>query len=72
MKLFMNMPPRMLGLLNPGNPNNDGFLESLKGPFLIVAVAIGLALIIALLLLAVHRGGAGKRSKGNRSTRLES
>ena len=72
MKLFMNMPLRMLGLLNPGNPNNDGFLESLKGPILIVAVAIGLALIIALLLLTIHRGGAGKRSKGNRSTRLAS
>ena len=72
MKLFMDMPLRMLGLLNPGNPSNDGFLESLKGPLLIVAVAIGLALIIALLLLTVHREGAGKRSKGNRSTRLAS
>ena len=59
-----------MGLLNPGNPSNDGFLESLKGPLLIVAVAIGLALIIALLLLTIHRGGAGKRSKGNRSSRL--
>ena len=72
MKLFMNMPPRMLGLLNPGNPSNDGFLESLKGPLLIVAVAIGLALIVALLLLTVHREGTGKRSKGNRSARLAS
>ena len=50
MKLFVNIPPQMLGLLNPGNPSNDGFLESLKGPILIVAVAIGLALIIACLL----------------------
>ena len=52
MKLFINMPLRMLGLLNPGNPSNDGFLESLKGPFLIVAVAIGLALIIAILIIS--------------------
>ena len=72
MKLFKNIPPQMVGLLNPGNPSNDGFLESLKGPLLIVAVAIGLALIIALLLLMVHREGAGKRSKGNRSARLAS
>ena len=72
MKLFMNMPPRMLGLLTPGNPGNDGFLESLKGPLLIVAVAIGLALIIALVILTTHRGGAGKRSKRDRSARLSS
>ena len=72
MKLFMNMPPPVLGLLNPGNPGNDGFLESLKGPLMIVAVAIGLALIIALVILTVHRGGAGKRSKRDRSARLTS
>ena len=72
MKLFMNMPLPMLGLLNPGNPSNDAFLESLKGPLLIVAVAIGLALIIALLILTVHRGGDGKRSNRNRSARLAS
>ena len=72
MKLFINMPLRMLGLLNPGNPSNDGFLESLKGPLLIVAVAIGLALIIALLLLTIHRGFFFIIWIGNRSTRLAS
>ena len=72
MKLFMDMPMRILGLLNPGNPNNDGFLESLKGPFLILAVAIAFALIIALIILTLHREGSGKSSKRDRSARLSS
>ena len=62
----------MLALLNPGNPSNDGFLDMVKGPLLIVVVAIGFALIIALVILATHRGGSGKRSNRNRTARLTS
>ena len=68
----MNIPQRMLALLNPGNPSNDGFLDMVKGPLLIVVVAIGFALIIALVILATHRGGSGKRSNRNRTARLTS
>ena len=70
MNLLMDMPTRMLALLNPGNPNTGGFLDSLRGPLLIVAIALGLALIIAMVILAMHRDDDGRRSKRGRAARL--
>jgi len=70
MNLLIDMPTQMLSLLNPGNPNTGGFLDSLRGPLLIVAIALGLALIIAMVILAMHRDGGVKRSQRGRSARL--
>ena len=63
MNLLIDMPTQMLSLLNPGNPNTGGFLDSLRGPLLIVAIALGLALIIAMVILAMHRDGGGGRCR---------
>ena len=60
----------MLALLNTGDPTAGGFLDSLKGPLLIIAIALGLALIIGMVILTMHRDGGGKRSKRGRSARL--
>ena len=70
MNLLIDMPTQMLSLLNPGNPNTGGFLDSLRGPLLIVAIALGLALIIAMVILAMHRDDDGRRSKRGRAARL--
>ena len=71
MNLPMNTHFQMLGLFNPGNPNvGGGFLDSLRGPLLIVAIALGLALINAMVILAMHRDSGGKRSKQSRGARL--
>jgi len=70
MNLLMDMPVRMLALLDPGTPHGGGFLDSLKGPLLIIAIALGLALIIGMVILTMHRDGGGKRSKRGRSARL--
>ena len=70
MNLLIDMPTQMLSLLNPGNPNTGGFLDSLRGPLLIVAVALGLALIIAMVILAMHRDGGGRQSKRGRAARI--
>jgi hypothetical protein len=70
MNLLTDMPARLLALLNSGNPNAGGFLDALKGPLLIIAIALGLALIIGMVILTMHRDGGGKRSKRGRSARL--
>ena len=70
MNLLIDMPTQMLSLLNPGNPNTGGFLDSLRGPLLIVAIGLGLALIIAMVILAMHRDDDGRRSKRGRAARL--
>ena len=67
----MSIHFQILALFNPGNPNiGGGFLDSLRGPLLIVAIALGLALIIAMVILAMHRNGGGKRSKQSPGARL--
>ena len=71
MNLPMSIHFQILALFNNGNPNvSGGFLDSLRGPLLIVAIALGLALIIAMVILAMHRNGGGKRSKQSRGARL--
>ena len=70
MNQLMTTPGQLLALLNPGNPNTDGFLDSLRGPLLIVAIGLGLALIIAMVILAMHRDDDGRRSKRGRAARL--
>ena len=70
MNLPMSIHFQILALFDNGNPNvGGGFLDSLRGPLLIVAIALGLALIIAMVILAMHRDG-GKRSKQSRGARL--
>jgi len=62
---------QLLALLNPGNPNaGGGFLDSLRGPLLIVGIALGFALVIAMVILMMHRDGGGSRSKQRRGARL--
>lgn len=70
MNLLTDMPARMLALLNTGDPTAGGFLDSLKGPLLILAIALGLALIIAMVILTMYRDGGVKRSQRGRSARL--
>jgi len=71
MNLPMSIHFQILALINNGNPNvGGGFLDSLRGPLLIVAISLGLALIIAMVILAMHRDGGGKRSKQSRGARL--
>ena len=70
MNLLTDMPARMLALMNTGDPNAGGFLDSIKGPLLILAIALGLALIIAMVILTMHRDGGVKRSQRGRSARL--
>ena len=70
MNQLITTPGQLLALLNPGNPNTDGFLDSLRGPLMIVAIGLGLALIIAMVILAMHRDDDGRRSKRGRAARL--
>ena len=70
MNLLMTTQGQLLALLNPGNPNTDGFLDSIKMPLLIVTIALGLALIIAMVILAMHSVGGGRQSKRGRAARL--
>jgi hypothetical protein len=71
MNFYMKFPTQILALLNPGTPSTGGgFLDALKGPLLILAVALGLALVIAIVILATHRDGGGKQSRHGRSARL--
>ena len=71
MNMFMSTHGQLLALLNTGTPNAaGGFLDSLRGPLLIIAIALGLALIIAMVILAMHRDGAGRQSKRRHGTRL--
>ena len=69
----MELPTLISTLLSPGNPNaGGGFLYALKGPALILAVALGLALIIAIAILIMHNDGGSKQSRQGRSARLTS
>ena len=54
------------GLLDTGSPGGgNGFLDSVKGPLLVVAIALALVLVIGFVILLTHRdGGKGGRSKG--------
>ena len=70
MNLLTDMPARMLALMNTGDPNAGGFLDSIKGPLLILAIALGLALVIAIVILTMQRDGGPKKSRHGRSTRL--
>ena len=71
MNFYTKFPTQILALLNPGTPNNGGgFLDALKGPLLILAVALGLALVIAIVILVMHRDGGTKQSRQGHSTRL--
>ena len=71
MNFYMKSPAQILALLNTGTPNTGGgFLDAFKGPLLILAVALGLALVIAIVILAMHRDGGAKQSRHGRSARL--
>lgn len=71
MNCSMELPTQILALLNPGNPSTGGgFLYALKGPLLILAIALGLALVIAIVILTMHRDGGAKQSRHGRSARL--
>ena len=46
MNFYIKFPTQILALLNPGTPNNGGgFLDALKGPLLILAVALGCSML---------------------------
>ncbi|MBT3912475.1 MAG: hypothetical protein HOF22_04670 [Verrucomicrobia bacterium] len=67
----MEFPTQILALLNTGSPNTGGgFLDALKGPLLILVVALGLALVIAIVILVTHRDGGTKQSRQGHSARL--
>ena len=71
MNFYMKFSTQILALLNPGTPSTgDGFLDAFKGPLLILAVALGLALVIAIVIFATHRDGGAKQSRHGRSARL--
>ena len=71
MNHFTELTIRALALLNTGSPNpGGGFLDALQGPLLILAVALGLALMIALVTMILHQDGRGKSSRRSRSARL--
>ena len=71
MNCSMELPTEILALFNPGNPSTGGgFIYALKGPLLILAIALGLALVIAIVILTMQRDGGGKQSRHGRSTRL--
>ena len=62
---------KVLALLNNGNANaGGGFLDSLKGPMLIVVIALSIAILIAFIIFIVHRDGARARYKDKRGARL--
>ena len=67
----MEISAKTLALLNTGSPNaGSGFLDALKGPLLIVVLAFGLALIIAIVILITHRDGGTQKSSHARAKRL--
>ena len=71
MNFYMEFPTQILALLNTGSPNTGGgFLDALKGPLLILVVALGLALVIAIVILVSHRDGGNKQSRQGHSARL--
>ena len=71
MNCSMELPTQILALLNPGNPSTGGgFLYALKGPLLILAIALGGVLVIAIVILTMHRDGGAKQSRHGRSARL--
>ena len=71
MNFYMEFPTQILALLNTGSPNTGGgFLDALKGPLLILVVALGLALVIAIVILVTHRDGGTKQSRQGHSARL--
>ena len=71
MNFYMKFPTQILALLNTGSPNTGGgFLDALKGPLLILVVALGLALVIAIVILIAHRDGGTKQSRQGHSARL--
>ena len=71
MNCSMELPTEILALFNPGNPSNGGgFIYALKGPLLILAIALGLALVIAIVILTMQRDGGAKQSRHGRSARL--
>ena len=45
-------------------------MDALKGPLLILAVALGLVLVIAIVILVTHRDGGTKQSREGHSARL--
>ena len=62
---------KVLALLNNGNSNaGGGFLDSLKGPMLIVVIALSIAILIAFIIFIVHRDGGSGRYKDKRGARL--
>ena len=71
MNCSMELPTEILALLNSGNPSSGGgFFDALKGPLLILAIALGLALVIAIVIMTMHRDGGAKQSRHGRSARL--
>ena len=71
MNCSMELPTEILALFNPGNPSTGGgFIYALKVPLLILAMALGLALVIAIVALTMQRDGGPKKSRHGRSTRL--
>lgn len=71
MNYSMELSTEILALFNPGNPSTgDGFIYALKGPLLILAIALGLALVIAIVILTMQRDGGAKQSRHGRSARL--
>ena len=71
MNCSMELPTEILALFNPGNPGTGGgFIYELKVPLLILAIALGLALVIGIVILTMQRDGGGKQSGQGRSARL--
>ncbi len=71
MNHFTELTIRMLALMNPGTPHpGGGFLDSLRGPLLIFAIGLALALVSALVVLALYREGRGRSSRHSRSPQL--
>ena len=71
MNCSMELPTEILALFNSGNPSSGGdFFDAVKGPLLILAIALGLALVIAVVIMTMHRDGGAKQSRHGRSARL--
>ena len=71
MNCSMELPTEILALLNSGNTSSGGgFFDAVKGPLLILAIALGLALVIAIVILTMQKDGGAKQSRHGRSSRL--
>ena len=71
MNCSMELPTEILALFNSGNPSSGGgFFAAVKGPLLILAIALGLALVIAIVIMTMHRDGGAKQSRHGRPARL--